>query len=531
MPPATRSGQKATDRTAQVGTGTESEANARGMFRNVGSKQGMRRRWTEGCKRLFSGDYQGRGQGTALWREQLGWEGEKPLRAIYHRYEAVGNPERKEDNSGTRFSWDVETGRWMHKSEWLKIKQHPGSGSSKREAKGKGSDEITGGIPITGVEGLRDNSHDIQALPMGRGDSNSNAGTDSGSLTHCPYGVILTPEEGPGEKKSAGEQSRAGPKEPAEVEGQRADASVASPEIHRRRRGVALGANPVPKPGERDAKAEPVTQRKCALKTTITLPLEIATGGNQAINREVVADGPRANRGRQPQQPIADEEGLSLTANIAPEPDQRATELSKCGGTEFVAQEDSYGGSLDANHALLNAQGDAGESRRVLRSRSARRGDPEGVVPEMDSFPKQKKEPGLPESQGEKPHAQEAVVLAAAESGRASRWRHIAPKPREYPKRQAARITRSRKDIPDAAPVGIRSQSVPGEQIVASSAPEVQARSQTQDMTLKEGAEAPARMSRKRKREETSTLTQGEAPVVTEGRPKRTRRPPKWYEG
>ncbi|OJD21045.1 hypothetical protein ACJ73_07618, partial [Blastomyces percursus] len=182
MLPTTRSGLKATGRTAQVGIGTESEANAGGIFRIVGSKKAMGRRRREGCKKLFSGDYEGRGQGTDFWREQLGWEGEKALRAIYYRYEAVGNPERKEDNSGNRFSWDVETGRWTHKSEWLKMKRHPGSDSSKGEVKPTASDRITGGIPITAGEGLRD-SHDIQGLlPMESGDST--AGSDSGSPKH-----------------------------------------------------------------------------------------------------------------------------------------------------------------------------------------------------------------------------------------------------------------------------------------------------------------------------------------------------------
>ncbi|KAL2369505.1 hypothetical protein RJZ57_006096 [Blastomyces gilchristii] len=503
MPPVTRRGQKATERTAQVGICTESEANAGGIFRTVESKEARSK-----ADHFIS-------HALSVGRR---------MRAIYRRYEAVGNPERKDDNSGTRFSWGVETGRWMDKSGWLKMKRRPGSGSSKGEVKASEGDKITGDIPITGAEGLRD-SHGIQVLPMDNGEST--AGADSGSPKYCPYDVISAPEEGPSEKCSRGEQSSARPKEPAVVKRQRSDdVSVSSPEIHRWRRDVALGANPVPKPGERAAKAEPVTQRKCALKTTTTLLLEITTRGSEAINRETVEDEPRANQWRQPQEPSTNEGGLAPRANIAPEPDQQATESpSKCGGTESVAPEGDYGEFLDDNHALLNVQGDEGESRRVLRSRSAGRGLPEGVVLEMDIFPNQQKEFNLPENKGEEPHAQETVLPAAIESGRASRWHHIAATPGEYPRMQPDRITRSRKNIPDAAPAGITSQAVRGEQVVASSAPEVQARSQTQDMVLEEGAEAKAPTSRKIKRKETSTPMQAE----TERRPKRIRRAPKWY--
>ncbi|PGG96114.1 hypothetical protein GX51_07979 [Blastomyces parvus] len=501
MPPATRSGQKATDRKPQVGIYTESEANTFGIFRNVGPKQ---ERSNDASSLSFAGT----------------------SRAVYNRYEAVGNPERREDTSRTRFSWDVETGQWMHKSEWLKMKRDPDTDNSKREVRTEGGDKITGNIPVIGVERSRDN-HDIEAQPMESG--GSTAGIASGAPENCPDGVIFAPDEGPGEKGLDGEQRRAGPKEPTEVKRQRSDASVPDPDIHQRRRGVALGANTVPKPGEGDAKATSVTQGKCS-QTKTTLPLEIPTGKTMATNPEAVVDDSRVNRRRQPQKPIADE-GPASRSNIAPEPDQRTTEPpSNYDGAEFVAPKSGYGASLDTNQALLDAQGDVGQSR-VLRSHPARRGLPEGVVRDMDSFPKQKKESNLSENQGEKPYAQAAAVVAAPESERISQEPHKASKSREYPRRQPARITRSRKNIPDAAPVSNESQSVPGEQIVVSSALDVQAQSQTQDMVLGGEAQTQAPKRRKRKREETSTPTQDEAPVKTEGRPKRIRRPPKWYEG
>ncbi|ODH31220.1 hypothetical protein ACO22_03475 [Paracoccidioides brasiliensis] len=38
---------------------------------------------------------------------------------IFYRYEATGDPTSKDGTSDTRFSWDIEKGNWIPKSEWL----------------------------------------------------------------------------------------------------------------------------------------------------------------------------------------------------------------------------------------------------------------------------------------------------------------------------------------------------------------------------------------------------------------------------
>ena len=71
---------------------------------------------TEGPLVLFSGDFVGRGEGLDYWRERLGWVGEKPLRKVYNRYEAVGNPIRPNLSPRVRFVWVVTKGEWVEKS-------------------------------------------------------------------------------------------------------------------------------------------------------------------------------------------------------------------------------------------------------------------------------------------------------------------------------------------------------------------------------------------------------------------------------
>lgn len=65
---------------------------------------------------LFSGPYVGRGEGQEYWRERLGWLGENPIRAVYNRYEAVGDPTNAELSPGVRFVWVVTRGVWVEKA-------------------------------------------------------------------------------------------------------------------------------------------------------------------------------------------------------------------------------------------------------------------------------------------------------------------------------------------------------------------------------------------------------------------------------
>ncbi|KAK2757222.1 hypothetical protein FQN54_004736 [Arachnomyces sp. PD_36] len=70
----------------------------------------------QGSLVLFSGPYVGRGESLEYWRERLGWMGEKPIRAVYNRYEAVGDPSNAELSPGVRFVWVVTRGEWVEKS-------------------------------------------------------------------------------------------------------------------------------------------------------------------------------------------------------------------------------------------------------------------------------------------------------------------------------------------------------------------------------------------------------------------------------
>ncbi|EER42442.1 conserved hypothetical protein [Histoplasma capsulatum H143] len=379
--------EKATDGTPQVGMCTEAEAGSLGRLESIRSKQTLlilkykikaekficHAPSAEGCKILFCGDYDGKGMGTDFWRDQLGWEGEKPPRSIYNRYEAVGNPERKEDNSRIRFSWDLETGKWMDKSTWLKMKRHSGSCQVTVDVKAKGNDEVTNCHTMTDVEKRERNGTQVQ-------------------LTKKDI-IVFDLEEGTVDQSSNEEQR-----------GENGDAPVASSDIQRQRKGVDLGAKSVPKQERIVAPTRSPTRRKSSPEASTMLPSELVSRIDPTLNPEAMADTIPENRTKESQEPIF-AEGLAPGANISLESTPKVTESRLDGGS---------GTSIGAIHDIIDTEQNERESEKTLSSRAARQDHPIALTLETDIDPERwVKVPRLLEEKGENLNDPAETALAA----------------------------------------------------------------------------------------------------------------------
>ncbi|PGH18139.1 hypothetical protein AJ79_00768 [Helicocarpus griseus UAMH5409] len=291
MPPVTRNKGKPQKQETPSETPTEPDLELRHeRFDRIRQKQG-------GCLILFSGEYHGRGRDIWYWRERLGWEGEKPRRELFHRYEALGNPTSGERNPGTRFSWDIETGQWMLKSEWLdnmirafilsKCK-----GKARRDSIVAVPDPPTSAMMAVMSEWIETEGYAASRI-TGRD-------TDIEDTEAGPSGLLYETETNELEGGWGYQVMSSEPMVDSRTLAGAKRKRIASPEAVLRgreaKRGVVLGANTVP---EQDEIEEPLAKRRKSTGETLRVPSQAATLGAHLVPKPEETK-PRAKRGRKP---------------------------------------------------------------------------------------------------------------------------------------------------------------------------------------------------------------------------------------
>ncbi|EEH08469.1 predicted protein [Histoplasma capsulatum G186AR] len=356
-------------------------------------------------------------------------------RSIYNRYEAVGNPERKEDNSRIRFSWDLETGKWMDKSTWLKMKRHSGSCQVTVDVKAKGNDEVTNYHTMTDVEKRERNGRQVQLTKK----DSSAVGTDSDYVKQSHKVIVFDLEESTVDQSSNEEQR-----------GENGDAPVASSDIQRQRKGVDLGAKSVPKQERIVAPTRSPTRRKSSPEASTMLSPELVSRIDPILKPEAMADTTSENRNKESQEPIF-AEGLAPGARISLESTPKATESPPGGGS---------GTSLGAIHDVIYIEQNERESEKALISRAARQDNPIALTLETDIDPERwVKVPRLLEEKGENLNDPAETALAATGGKRTAQGECPATRPKQKWERPPAK-GKSRKVIVQTTPVDGSSWSV-----------------------------------------------------------------------
>ncbi|QSS60270.1 hypothetical protein I7I51_05067 [Histoplasma capsulatum] len=356
-------------------------------------------------------------------------------RSIYNRYKAVGNPERKEDNSRIRFSWDLETGQWMDKSTWLKMKRHSGPCQVTGDEKAKGDDGVTNGHTMTDVKRRERNGSQVQLTKKDR----SAVGTDSDYVKQSHKVIAFDLEEGTVDQSSD-----------EEPRGENVDAPLASSDIQRQRNGVDLGAKSVPKQERIVAPTRSPTRRKSSPEASTMLPSELVSRIDPTLKPKAIAATTPENRNKESQEPIF-AEVLAPGASISLKSTPKAIES---------APDSNSGTSLGVIHDIINTGQNERESVKALSNRVARRDHPIALTLETDIAPERwVKVPRLLEEKDENLNDPAETALAATGGKRTTQGECPATRPKGKWERRPAK-GKSRKVIVQTTPVDGSSWSV-----------------------------------------------------------------------
>lgn len=393
----------------------------------------------------------------------------------------------------------------MDKSTWLKMKRHSGPCQVTGDEKAKGDDGVTNGHTMTDVKRRERNGSQVQLTKKDR----SAVGTDSDYVKQSHKVIAFDLEEGTVDQSSD-----------EEPRGENVDAPLASSDIQRQRNGVDLGAKSVPKQERIVAPTRSPTRRKSSPEASTMLPSELVSRIDPTLKPKAIAATTPENRNKESQEPIF-AEVLAPGASISLKSTPKAIES---------APDSNSGTSLGVIHDIINTGQNERESVKALSNRVARRDHPIALTLETDIAPERwVKVPRLLEEKDENLNDPAETALAATGGKRTTQGECPATRPKGKWERRPAK-GKSRKVIVQTTPVGMIAENVHGDQMAAPGALGIEAQMKTHEVVSDEGSEAKAPMGRKRKLEEASIATHGETPVETEGRPKRTRRCPKWYE-
>ncbi|EEH20066.2 hypothetical protein PABG_02325 [Paracoccidioides brasiliensis Pb03] len=357
---------------------------------------------------------------------------------IFYRYEATGDPTSKDGTSDTRFSWDIEKGNWIPKSEWLEKMIGP----TERVRVAAESSEADPIDPVsvetdmeTDVPAVEESAKDIASDNINKMESEKSkenvvddAETEEdiqGEVEDCPSKIIKL-KSGPmgvdGKKRKRAHSPPPSPQTQQPEEPDIASRSSGLKNIKRLLALIAVGVGQIQASGEKvapeldkDITGPPPKKFKPMRGTALASGHWFSLGTQIAPLKEELANMMRKEPDAEPAKP-SDSTGEELGMNTKPKPVVKNTKSPE-------------------KRATKKAQPKV--SQVVL--------DGEDAVLDIDATPKPEERQKKPEARRVRKKPQPAVAPVVMEGEVNFQWADIAPKlekrQRKLPTKRSKKIT------------------------------------------------------------------------------------------